>query len=314
MQLIEPVLARRLHGDAALLAPAAPAAAGEQDHERDERDSVAAMLAVAMLLALVPTPIGTGPRYHPLPAAHGPCRAAAIDRGPRVHLELFAAGRVVIVPAAIGLRGASSTLGRVTRARCRAHLWTTDPTGVVGFEPGATLGDLFARLGPSARARAAARLRGGVRVYVNGVRRKIDPRALRLRDGDELVLELGPFIPPHAAIASRRAERVKSAPAWMEQEHDHEHGGDACAEGGDRDEQLEPAALMRPAGLRASRTRRSRARARAGEHDRDDLERRRAAAAERRVRLDDGRRRVRRLGPDQSTTEPSEYVWRTANV
>jgi hypothetical protein len=196
VQLVEPVLERRLHGDAALLAPAAPAA-GKQDHERHERDSVAAMFAVAMLLALVPTPIGVGPPFHPLPAVYGPCRAAAIDRGPRVHLELFAAGRVVIVPAAIGLRGLQLTHGRVTRARCRAKLWTTDPTGVVGFEPGSTVGDLFGVWGRRVGADRLLGFTGAVRVYVNGVREKVDPRAVRLRDGAELVLELGPFIPPH---------------------------------------------------------------------------------------------------------------------
>lgn len=194
---LEAILARRLHGYSALRAPAATAAAGEQDQEHDERDSVAAMLVVATLLALVPTPIGSGPRYHPSPAAHGPCIAAPLDRGPRVHLELFAGGRVVIIPAAVGLRGARVVLGRVTRARCRARLWTTDPTGVVSFEQGATLGDLFAVWG---RALGPARLldfRGGVRVYVNGLRRRLDPRDLRLRDGAELVLEFGPYVPPH---------------------------------------------------------------------------------------------------------------------
>lgn len=159
---------------------------------------MAAMLVVATVLALVPTPIGIGPHYHPPPAAHGACVAAPLDRGSSVHVELFAGGRVVIVPAAIGLRGAHVALGRVTRARCRARLWTTDPTGVVSFERGATLGDLFAVWG---RALGPARLlgfRGDVRVYLNGVRRRLDPRYLRLRDGDELVLEVGGgYVPPH---------------------------------------------------------------------------------------------------------------------
>jgi hypothetical protein len=114
-----------------------------------------------------------------------------------VHLELFAAGRVVIVPAGIGLRGAELSLGRVTSARCRARLWTTDPTGVVGFEPGMTLGDLFTVWGRQLGPTRLLGFRGRVRVYVNGVRRQVDPRVLRLRDGAELVLELGPVIPPH---------------------------------------------------------------------------------------------------------------------
>jgi hypothetical protein len=39
--------------------------------------------------------------------------------------------------------------------------------------------------------------RGGVRAYRNGVRRRGDVRTLALGDGDEVVLEIGPFIPPH---------------------------------------------------------------------------------------------------------------------
>jgi len=39
--------------------------------------------------------------------------------------------------------------------------------------------------------------RGTVRVYLNGVRRRGDPRRLPVRDGDEVVLEIGGFVPPH---------------------------------------------------------------------------------------------------------------------
>jgi hypothetical protein len=198
LQLIEPKLTRGLHGDRRLLRAASAAAAGEQDDEPDrERDSVTPMLVLATVLALVPTPIGVGPQYHPLPGAHGACVAAPLAPAPRVHLELFAGGRVVIVPAAVGLRDARVALGRVAHARCRARAWTTDPTGVVSFELGATLGDVFAVWG---RTLAPARMlgfRGAVRAYVNGLRRKVDPRGLRLRDRDELVLEVGPFIAPH---------------------------------------------------------------------------------------------------------------------
>jgi hypothetical protein len=164
------------------------------------------MLGAAIVLALVPTPIGpvpigVGPGYHPPPAAHGACAVAPFvasrERGPRVHLELFAGGRVVIVPAAIGVRGAQVVLGRVAKARCRTHLWTTDPTGVVSFDPAATLGDLFIVWGRQLEPERLLGFRGGVRVYVNGVRRRIDPRDLRLRDRDEIVLEVGPYIPPH---------------------------------------------------------------------------------------------------------------------
>lgn len=149
------------------------------------------------VLALVPTPIGAGPRYHPPPAVHAPCAAGSLRGGARVHVELFANGRVVILPAAIGLRGARYDVGRVTGARCRARLWTTDPSGVVSFAGRARLGDLFAVWGEALGVTRLAGFRGAVSLFRNGVPVRGDPRAVALRDGDELVLEVGGFVPPH---------------------------------------------------------------------------------------------------------------------
>jgi hypothetical protein len=151
------------------------------------------------MLALVPTPIGVGPRYHPPPGIHAPCAAGSLTGAARVHVELFASRRVVIVPAAIGLRGARVGLGRVTSARCRAQLWTTDPSGVVSFAGRARLGDLFTVWGePLGRTRLAS-FHGAVSLFRNGIRTRGDPRLLALRDGDELVLEIGGFVPPHGS-------------------------------------------------------------------------------------------------------------------
>ncbi|HZT16916.1 MAG TPA: hypothetical protein VFA19_13310 [Gaiellaceae bacterium] len=154
-------------------------------------------LAAAATAALLPVPIGVGPRFHPAPAAHGACRPGPIAGGARVHLELFAARRVVIVPAGIGLRAARFRYGRAVAARCRTELWTLDPSGVVHVRGARTLADLFRVWG---RALAPDRLlsfRGRVRVYRNGDRLGVDPRRVALRDRDELVLELGPYVPPH---------------------------------------------------------------------------------------------------------------------
>ena len=134
--------------------------------------------------ALVPTPIGRGPLYHP-PA--GPVRVACTDAplrsGLRVHLELFANKRVVIVPAGIGVRDPVLSRGNVTGARCRARIWTVDPTGVVWLDrSGETLGSVFAvwgePLGP-ATARRIPRRRVRVRERREAERRPASARAPR---------------------------------------------------------------------------------------------------------------------------------------
>jgi hypothetical protein len=149
--------------------------------------------------AVLPIPIGIGSRYHPPPGVHGVCVRASLDAGARVHVELFARRRVIVVPAAIGLRGARFRFGRAVNARCRARLWTADPTGVVRFDTPASLSDFFRVWGePLARSRLLS-FRGRVRLYRNGLRVAGDPRRLALRDGDELVLEVDGYVPPHGS-------------------------------------------------------------------------------------------------------------------
>jgi hypothetical protein len=164
------------------------------------RAKAASLGAAVAVSGLVPAPVGTGPRYHPpprSPAARFVCRSAPLQVGPRVHVELFARRRVVLVPAGIGVEGARRRLGRVVSARCRAPVWTLDPSGIVDYEGPTTLGRLFRvwgqRLGPD---RLAA-FRGAVSVYVDGARRRGDPGTLRFRPGAEIVLEVGGYVPPH---------------------------------------------------------------------------------------------------------------------
>ena len=154
-------------------------------------------LRLAVATAVLPIPIGVGPRYHPPPGAHGACTAASLEAGSRVHLELFAGRRVVIVPGAIGVRGATVRFGRVVAAGCRARIWTTDPSGIVRFVGRATLGDLFEVWGKPLRPRLMLSFHGSVRLYRNGVRVFGDVGSYRMRDSDELVLEVGPYVPPH---------------------------------------------------------------------------------------------------------------------
>jgi hypothetical protein len=117
---------------------------------------------------------------------HAPCAAAArpIER---VHLELFARGFAVVIPARVGVRG----------PRCRAHVWTSDPTGVVHFDRSATLGEFFAVWGLPLGAGRLLSFHGAVSLYRNGTQVRGDVRSFALRDGDELVVELGRYVPPH---------------------------------------------------------------------------------------------------------------------
>ncbi|HEY6396929.1 MAG TPA: hypothetical protein VIX82_05700, partial [Solirubrobacteraceae bacterium] len=86
-------------------------------------------------------PIGRGMAFHP--PASGPvigrCRhGLGLRFG--VHVELFAADRVVLVAAAIGTRPPRSfSAGRISGARCYGDLVTLEPTGVVLVRPPARL-------------------------------------------------------------------------------------------------------------------------------------------------------------------------------
>src|SRR5947209_5567885 len=141
-----------------------------------------AALLTAAAAAPVPTPIGLGPRFAPPPNVPRSCAAGPLQGRYRVHIELFARRRVVIVPAGIGVGPPrQEELGRIVRGRCRAGLRTLDPTGVVEFDRrDATLGALFRvwRM-PLAPARLLS-FRGPVSVFVGGRRRPGDPRSLVL--------------------------------------------------------------------------------------------------------------------------------------
>ena len=152
-------------------------------------------------------PIGTGPRFQP--PATGPitgrCRAAL---GPRteVHVELFADNRVVIVPPGIGTRPPRTLYaGRITNARCYGDLVTIDPTGVVLVRTGqrATLSDLFRawgqRLSPRRLGTFPAPGHTTVAVFVDGRRRYQPPGEVSLTPHAEIVLEVGPHVPPHTS-------------------------------------------------------------------------------------------------------------------
>jgi hypothetical protein len=149
-------------------------------------------------------PIGHGARFHP-PAAGpvlGPCRARL---GPRaaVHVELFAANRVVLVGTGIGTRGPRRLSGgRIVAARCYGALVTLEPTGVILVRPRAhlTVGDLFRSWGQPLTSRRTAGFpsRSPVTAYVDGHRHPGPASRIPLTRHAEIVLEVGPHVPPHA--------------------------------------------------------------------------------------------------------------------
>lgn len=149
-------------------------------------------------------PIGRGPRFEP-PATGpviGPCKTTL---GPRVgvHVEVFAANRVVVIPAGIGTRPPRAlSEGRVSRARCYGALVTIDPTGVVrvGVANRLTLAALFHSWGqPLSSTRLASFRARTVAVFVDGRRWRGPPGAVALKPHAEIVLEVGPHVPPHSS-------------------------------------------------------------------------------------------------------------------
>jgi hypothetical protein len=119
-------------------------------------------------------------------------------------VELFGAGMVVIVPAGIGTKPPRMlTSGRISSASCYGDLVTLEPTGLVLVRPRArlTLSDLFRAWGKplSARALAGFIAPSGSRVlvFVDGRRWTRSPGTVPLTPHAEIVLEVGPYVPPH---------------------------------------------------------------------------------------------------------------------
>jgi hypothetical protein len=154
-------------------------------------------------------PIGTGPRF--TLSASGPvtgrCQRSLGTRF-GVHVEVFAANRVLLLPAGIGARQPWKELnGRITSARCYGGLATLDPTGLVLVRAGErlTLAALFRSWGePLSRTRLTsftAQKGAQVSVFVDGRPWRAAPSAVPLTRHAEIVLEIGPHVPPHSSYA-----------------------------------------------------------------------------------------------------------------
>ena len=131
-----------------------------------------------------PTPIGTGPKFHPPAATHRAGVRCAKSKRYGVHVELFARNRVIIVPAGID-------------HPCMRTRW---PVGIVELRGHHTLGDFFRVWGqPLSRTRLVGfKTRGG-------------PAGARLR-GREALARADPEHPAATALQHRaRARALHSA-------------------------------------------------------------------------------------------------------
>ncbi|CAB4685031.1 unannotated protein [freshwater metagenome] len=141
--------------------------------------------------AVVPTRIGSGARFRPAAQTTAtPSYLCVSSRSHfRVHLELFAEGRALVVPSDIGRRSAT----------CVAEVRTVAPGGIVQVgRAGLTVGDLFRVWGQRLAPNRLLAFVGAVRVYVAGHRVPGDVRTVELTPNAQIVLEVGPLIPPHS--------------------------------------------------------------------------------------------------------------------
>jgi hypothetical protein len=109
-------------------------------------------------------------------------------------------------PAGIGTRPPRPELsGRILAARCYGTLVTLDPTGVVlvAAHRRSTVGALFRAWGQPVTSRRILSFLAPpgqrVRVYVDGRRVDAAPASVPLISHSEIVLEVGPYVPPHRA-------------------------------------------------------------------------------------------------------------------
>jgi hypothetical protein len=156
---------------------------------------------------------GVGPAHQPASLSGAVARAAPVGAlrcahgrttAALAHVELFARGRVIVVPAGIGAAPPRRRDGAYVRSSgCRYALWTEEPTGVVRLaREDLRLGDLFAVWGRQLTRRRIAGFRGRVRAYVSGRPWRGDPRAIPLRRHAQIVVQVGsPHLPPHASYA-----------------------------------------------------------------------------------------------------------------
>jgi hypothetical protein len=152
-------------------------------------------------------PAGRGRGYRPAPSGNSAAATgervgwlSCTEQGHRsygAHLELFAHNQGVVLPAGIGVN-------RALHPRCRYPLRTLEPTGVIQVDlttarRGPTVADLFRLWGQPLSRHRMVSFHGSVTAFLDGRRWRDDPTRIPLRRHAQVVLELGPYVPPHAS-------------------------------------------------------------------------------------------------------------------
>ena len=116
------------------------------------------------------------------------------------HVEIFVRGRVVLMPAGIGVAPPQVRRGAfVVGGRCDYPVRTREPTGLLEIARGMrlTLGDLFAVWGQPLSGRRVLSFAGAVAAFDGRRRLAGDPRRTDLRPHSVITLELGRRVRPH---------------------------------------------------------------------------------------------------------------------
>lgn len=158
--------------------------------------------------------VGHGPRFRPSPTGTRAARAEPVEGmrclAPRrvvavAHIEVFAAGHVLVVPAGIGFAPPLVRHGAyVSGGRCAYRIRTVAPTGLLLMEARrpVTLGQFFALWGQRLSRRTVAGFspsRGtGVSVFIDGSRWRGDPSLVPIVSRAQITIEVGPRVTPHA--------------------------------------------------------------------------------------------------------------------
>jgi hypothetical protein len=133
----------------------------------------------------------------------GPCTRRLGTRV-GVHVEVFAANKVLLLPSGIGTRAPRAyAAGRIIKAACYGDLVTIDPTGLVLVRPRSQLplSDLFRSWGEPLSSSRLDSFRAPtdkhISVFVDGRAWTGSPDNVPLERHAEIVLEVGPHVTPH---------------------------------------------------------------------------------------------------------------------